>query len=268
MAKASRNKALGSTRRKIATKVRELRTRRGLTQTELAKRLGLSQNRLSEIENGDGSFTAEQFLELLRLFNVTVTDFADEHRDSSLEIQNALARLGATHLHEAAILPSVALQEVNDVVREALLEGSPRILTALAPVIVKHADKLNLSTLYTKLHELGMGHRLGWVLENTLLALDRLTQEAEPEAKEWKKVRRRAEVPLQLFLGVASTFDKTRREGDQAEAVDAVDSTIRSARTLEEARRLASEPSRRWGVVSTLQPDDFVAALRSSHADR
>jgi transcriptional regulator with XRE-family HTH domain len=264
MAKVNRNKELSPTRRKIAAKVRELRVRRGLTQTELAKRLHISQNRLSEIENGDGSFTAEQFLELLRLFNVTVSDFADEHRDSSLEIQNALARLGATHLHEAAILPSVALQEVNDVVREALLEGSPRIVTALAPVIAKHADKLNLPTLYAKLYDLGMGHRLGWVLENTLVALDRLTKEAEPEAKAWKRLRRRAEVPLRLFLDVASTFDKNRREGER---IDVVDPTIRSARSLEDVKRLASEPSRRWGVVSSLQPDDFVQALRASRAE-
>jgi transcriptional regulator with XRE-family HTH domain len=45
----------------IARNVRELRKERRWTQAELAKRLDLSQARLSEIEGGDGSFTAEQF---------------------------------------------------------------------------------------------------------------------------------------------------------------------------------------------------------------
>ena len=42
------------TKEKIATKVRELRKQRRWTQAELAKRLGLSQSRLSEIERGAG----------------------------------------------------------------------------------------------------------------------------------------------------------------------------------------------------------------------
>ena len=60
--------SLDKDRRRIAAKVRELRQSRNWTQAELSKRLQLSQSRLSEIERGAGSFTAEQFLLLLRLF--------------------------------------------------------------------------------------------------------------------------------------------------------------------------------------------------------
>src|SRR6266850_6548601 len=107
MPKVNHQGSLTKSRHEIADKVRELRRLRGWTQAELAKRLQLSQNRLSEIEHGDGSFTAEQFLLLLRLFNVAANDFVSDNRDRDLEIQNALARLGATQLQESAqILPS------------------------------------------------------------------------------------------------------------------------------------------------------------------
>ena len=87
MPQVNRKGSLAKSRREIADKARELRRLRGWTQAELAKRLQLSQNRLSEIESGDGSFTAEQFLLLLRLFNVAATDFVRDRRDRDLEIQ-------------------------------------------------------------------------------------------------------------------------------------------------------------------------------------
>src|SRR5271170_6034924 len=96
----------------IAKNVRELRKERRWTQAELAKRLDLSQARLSEIEGGDGSFTAEQFLLLLKLFNVGANRFAPSagpsaSHDREAQIRNALARLGALHLQENRdVLPS------------------------------------------------------------------------------------------------------------------------------------------------------------------
>lgn len=87
-----------STRAEIAKNVRSLREGRGLTQVELSKRLGLSQGRYSEIERGQGSFTAEQFLEILKIFNVSVSLFASGKTDLGGEFQNALARFGASHV--------------------------------------------------------------------------------------------------------------------------------------------------------------------------
>lgn len=81
-------------RSEIARKVRNLRAERHLTQAELSKVLGLSQGRYSEIERGKGSFTAEQFLELLRRFNVPASFFVTEKIDAGSSLQNALARLG------------------------------------------------------------------------------------------------------------------------------------------------------------------------------
>jgi len=111
-------------RTEIGSKVRALRTQRLWTQAELAKRLGLSQARLSEIERGLGSFSAEHLLELLRLFNVDVSHFESSPPDPTSQLQNALARLGARHLVESEnVLPSSRIAHVNEVVLEVLDDG-------------------------------------------------------------------------------------------------------------------------------------------------
>ena len=50
---------------------------------------------MSEIERGDGSFTAEQFLAILKLFNVPASHFTSSTPQPDSSLQNALARLGA-----------------------------------------------------------------------------------------------------------------------------------------------------------------------------
>ncbi len=109
-------------RQEIAKKIRQLRQDRQWTQKELAKLLGLSQNRLSEIESGQGSFTAEQLLLLSRNFNVPVSDFVTTKGKADQKIQNALERLGAAHLleHKAA-LPSENMDPAVTLVSEKMV---------------------------------------------------------------------------------------------------------------------------------------------------
>jgi transcriptional regulator with XRE-family HTH domain len=246
-------------RKRIAAKVRDLRQARRWTQAELAKRLELSQNRLSEIERGDGSFTAEQFVLLLKLFNVTASQFVDEPGDPSQEVQNALARLGALHLQESAhVLPSEQLEDAHDVVREALLDGSPRLVTAVAPVLVRNAERLNLGKLFVGLALLGRERRLGWAVENTVVALEQLGRGTRDRAQ--ARLRGRALLALQMFL----QFVKPPADRDFPE--DVLDATIRTKRSLDEVKRAASPVSRRWGIVSSLQPEDFLQALEAARA--
>jgi transcriptional regulator with XRE-family HTH domain len=248
---------LDKSRLKIAAKVRELRRHRKWTQADLAERLHLSQSRLSEIERGAGSFTAEQFLVVLKLFNVAPSQFTDQPPDANLAIQNALARLGALHVQESIdVLPSDALEDVHDVVREALLDGSPRIITALAPVLVRNAKRLNPPKLHAELASLGRAQRLAWVIDNTLDALAHLSR----NTREWAKLYRHAELRLQLFLDIANALL------DHRPPLDILDATIRSKRTLEEIQRGASKASRHWGIATSLQLEDFVQALEAARA--
>ena len=84
----------------IGERIRRLRQERRLTQARLAKELFISQNYLSELERGQGSFTAEQLLTILRFFNVPVDYFAPKAVPAEDQLQNSLARLGARHLAE------------------------------------------------------------------------------------------------------------------------------------------------------------------------
>lgn len=264
MAQANRQASFAKSRQEIARKVRDLRNARGWTQAELAKRLHLSQNRLSEIERGQGSFTAEQFLLILRLFNVTTSDFTSEARDVELDVQNALARHGATQLQESAnVLPSEELDTVHNSLREALLLGSPRLVTGAASVLANHAQRLSLPRLYVELAELGHGRRLAWLVDNTLSALNKLVHHGGSGATTWTQLRRRAELPFRMFLDFAGT----QIAPDQPNTTyDVLDATIRTRRTLEEVQRQLSGPSIRWGIVTNLQPQDFVEALKASRA--
>lgn len=262
MAVTKRKEGPGKIKRTIAAKVRELRNSRGWTQAELAKQLQLSQNRLSEIERGDGSFTAEQFLLLLTLFNVGISQFVRGPDDHGPGIQNALARLGALHLQESVqVLPSEHLEEVHDVVREALIDGSPRIITALAPVLVRNAERLNLARLHAELEPIGRARRLAWVIDNTLTALQHLSR-GSTDAHAWSKLYRGADLRLTMFLDFVDPAPGGRL------ALDILDATVRSKRTLDEVQRAASQLSQRWGIVTSLQPEDFLQALKAAHAGR
>jgi transcriptional regulator with XRE-family HTH domain len=246
----------------IARRVQELRKDRHWTQAELSRRLELSQSRLSEIERGAGSFTAEQFLEILRLFNVAASEFDPRRTDPSSELQNALARLGALHLQEStAVLPSEHLAKVTDVIREAIVAGEhPRLITAIGPVLVRHIDAIHVSKLHVDLEAAGLGRRFGWVAANTLQAVRQETRIAPPS---WKKTYARATVVLESLLSFI-----TPEHRDQPMALDILDAGIRSKKTLDDVVASRSSISRQWGIATSLQPEDFVLALRAARDAR
>ena len=250
------------TKKRIAANVRELRKQRRWTQAELARRLGLSQSRLSEIERGAGSFTAEQFLTILSLFNVAVTDFVPElASDPDALLQKALARLGASHLHESdEIVPNELYNDPGVVVRETLVVGSPRLLTALGPVLVNHVDRIQLKKLHARLTEAGLERRLGWLIDNVLDAIRSELKQAPPRL--WAKRYRRAAVVLDTFLEYAGSSSFGRP--NDAVGPDILDPSIRTKRTLEEVKASSSPISQRWNIVTDLQPEDFSHALREA----
>ena len=248
---------LAQVRARIGPRIKELRHGRGWSQRELAHQLGLSQNRLSEIERGDGSFTAEQFLKLLRLFNVTPGHFVDVAPRSE-GLQNALARFGAAHLLESSeVLRSDQLEEVHEVICEALLDASPRLLTATAAVFVRNARTLSFQRIFRRLHDVGRENRLGWAVENTLLAT-RIVERSRASDATLLRLLREAQVLLQLFVDFATTLSNERR------SLDVLEPSVRSQQTLAILEQKLSPVSRRWGIVSRLQPEDFASALEAA----
>jgi len=155
------------------------------------------------------------------------------------------------------VLPSARIAHVNEVVLEVLADPSnPRFVTALAPVLVTRIEEVQLDVIASRLYPLGLSHRLSWVVDNTVTALDELaaTRINGPLAQ-WRRAR------LVLGTWLARTNPKsapaTKRE-------DVLDVMIRSDASVKDAKRDGSGISRRWGVVSWLTVDDFVVALREA----
>lgn len=245
----------------LSARVRELRVERRWTQKALARELGLSQGRLSEIETGQGTFSAEQFLRILELFNVTLDRFAPRRTRVVSQLQNAIARLGATHLFESdELLPSERLREVLPVVRETLVAPeSSRQVTGLAPVLVNHALDINISKLEGELSALGRERRLYWLIDSVREAVER--EEGKELPREWRVRYRRAAALCDLSL------QYWRAQAARIRVVpDVLDPEIASAESIAEVQAQASKTARRWHIVTRLEVDDFAAALRDARA--
>lgn len=142
----------------------------------------------SAIERGAGSFSAEQFIEILRLFNVPVSHVASEARaDPDSALQNLLARLGASELHESDALPSERILDFNEAIRQTLVTGSPRLVAALAPVLVRNANRVSLPRVDSSLRELRPDRRLPWLVENVIEAVRKELPRARSSAIEYRR---------------------------------------------------------------------------------
>lgn len=245
----------------IARKIRALRVGRRMTQATLSRALGLSQGRFSEIERGRGSFTAEQFLAVLKLFNVPLSHFVSDDAPPAAAVQQALVRLGASHLTESVELsPTHAWDDPAGVIREVLLAPeSPRHLAALAPVLVRHVDALPLNRLRAQFLDYGLGNRWAWLLENIRAAMSM----ARPEVTNRRALALLARADLVLSTHLNHPWTQGSA-GSVSAAPDLLDADIRSPKTLAEVGQSASPISHRWNIVTRLQPEDFLEALRAS----
>jgi transcriptional regulator with XRE-family HTH domain len=251
---------LVNSRRRVGERLRELREQRHWTQVDLADRLFLSQARLSHIERGEASLTAEQLLEVLKIFNVSITDFdAQPSPDPQQALQNVLARLGARHLRTSEqALPSEHLAEVQNAVLETLVLGSPRLLTSLAPVLVNNAEVLYFPKLSMELDSLGLRRRLYWAIENTIEAL-RL-EPKPPNRLEYLR-EQLAQRRLETVLAFSRGYEQLIQDSP-----DLLEPSLRSKKSSDKILEAASSISKRWQIVTSLQPSDFAAALRASRA--
>ena len=257
--------SLRKLRIRVGKTVRELRQARRWTQAELARQLDVSQGRLSEIEAGKGSFTAEQFLVLLGLFNVGASHFAATAADPEVELQSALARFGATHLQESAdVIPSDKLENLEEAIGAALTSTSPRLIAALAPVVVRNVDRINFRKLRATLVTTSFEHRLDWLFENTRSALEEELEHSPPPAR--SKSYRRALVVLETALDFVPPHLRLAAASSAPDVhpPDVLDGGIRSKQSLNEARASSSSISKRFGIISKLQPSHITEALKAA----
>ena len=199
----------------------------------------------------------------------------EERVDSGAALQNALARLGATHLVEdARLLPSEQLKDVENVMKEVLIEGGPaRHITALAPVLIRNIDRLNLAKLGVVFSQLGLGRRFAWLVDSTLDAVKVALEEPDMVHGDWLSLKK-ANGALSLFLKRGG-LDSLRRDpwipfdpaGEWTVDVDVVGPQIATEKTLLEVIKGSSAIARRWGIATAIQPEDFLEAVRAACAD-
>lgn len=248
-------------RHSIAGGLRAARLRRELTQAQLAEQLGMSQARLSEIERGTASLTAEQFVLALKLFHLPLSSFvAGTDADPNAELRTALHHHGAHHLRasDEVVIPA-HLEDVRAVVVETLISGEPRLIAALGPVLVLNADSFDMRRAYHDLVRLGVGARLGWLLDNLCDALADASLDALPlpARRQIRRAVARLEPWIERIANTEFPEGRDRRE-------DLLDASIRSRAAAARLKRNTSEISHDWGVVSALGPDDFSNAVHDA----
>jgi len=250
------------TRGFIGKKVRDLRKGRGLSQGDLGKILGASQSSLSEIELGHSSLSAEQFIQILKFFNVPASHFDPAPGDSGGAIQKALAAHGANHLFEDPnLLPSENLARVDSIIRETLVSGeNPRALTALAPVIIRNIGQINLAKLFVQFKDYNLENRFGWLIDNILSAIALTLKDAPP--------RKEALALLKAANVLQGHRDRiyARDTAHDIPYEDYLGLPIASAKSKNEVLRNRSEISEAWNILSTIRVEDFVKAIQESHA--
>jgi transcriptional regulator with XRE-family HTH domain len=250
-------------RLEIVEKIRRLRQKNHWTQVRLARLLGLSQNRLSEIERGHGSFSAEQFLLILKIFNAPLRHFSSAPTVSEeKQLQNAIARFGASPLRENRdLLPTEKLENATAVIREVLTSSAnPRQITALAPLIVKQPNSVGLNNLRLSFLGVGRINRLGWLFESTLTAVKNELQ-ADALPRQWKDRYHRTAVLLENILHypgfTVRPFQKN--SGDPLEP-----EVLQSQEAFEETKTSRDQIAKKWGVVTRIKTEDFVHALKGT----
>lgn len=245
----------------IADVVRQLRRDRGLTLAELGRTLGLSTSRLSEIERGQGSFTAEHLLIILKTFNVGVGHFLRHSADTQqASLQNALVAAGAVHLStntDAVILPEHE-HPMNAIIAVLTRHTAPRFITALPPVIVRSVSVVAFPAVQHALATAGAPNRWPWLLDHTIEALRRTASPASSTA--WRRDSKRACTLASHFL---DTLKHAQRDAGPPPHADVIDPDLRSDVGVAAALRQAGPIDRRWSIVSRIHPDDFLAPLES-----
>jgi len=169
--------------RAIAATVRRLRKSRGWTQWQLAARLEISQSRLSELERCGGSFTAEQLITMLSIFETTVDEFVLRRK------------------------PKPPIDDPNEAIIAAIDGWTTNALLAAAPRMVHEIDRVQLQTILFE--TFGIEHRFLWFVENVRAAIKGDERYRHVEAVLAELMRTARDPSLPAFDAVDGPFSHT-----------------------------------------------------------
>ena len=69
----------------LGKKIKQLRLDRGLTQTKLGKRIGVSYRQIQRYENGSNHILASRLYDLAKALSIDIADFFNDVHDNSHE---------------------------------------------------------------------------------------------------------------------------------------------------------------------------------------
>ena len=129
----------------VGSRIRELRKRRRLTQTELSEKIGVAQSDLSRMEQGEYKVGLDTLFKILQVFDLKMSEFFGETEEPSAEEERQL-------LAAFQALPEGSRREVLDFARfkhytRAIFSGLPTVVfaTVVRDVVISRPD---LSGLY------------------------------------------------------------------------------------------------------------------------
>lgn len=82
----------------VGARLRSLRKERHLTQTQLARQIGIQQSDLSRMEKGEYRVSLDSLFKILAIFEVSFNDFFDKQQEAA-EPRRALSREDMQILH-------------------------------------------------------------------------------------------------------------------------------------------------------------------------
>ncbi len=250
----------------ITEGIKRIRKERHFTQEEFARLLGISQQQFSAIERENGSISAEQFLVILNRFNLPIDYFVKKEPVSENSVlQNALSRLGASHLME---IPEIFVPEKynhpNEVIFETLDNApSARLIAALAPVIVKNTQRINFNLIERKLFDVDRQNRLWWVLESTSRSLQNRLKEVVL-SRDIKLLYRRAEKTLATHILFKGHLEPKKLPQQKTITEDILDTGIRSEKTLNSIKLNLDPIAKKWNIITGIKQSDFDEMLKDS----
>ncbi len=241
----------------ISSAIRKLRQERRWNQAELAQKLGISQSRLSEIEAGKGSISAEQLITLIQTCNVPLSYFVKtKPTDPEAPLRNAIARLGGTQLTEDPnVLPSEKLNDLYIVIFETLVSGaSSRLIISLVPVIINNASNIHFDRILKKMQEYKLENRLFWIGDGIIRALNKRLGTFVP--REQSRLYGKAKTVLNNFFW--SNLDDTHGQNCPE---DLLDSDITSQKTLDQLKESRDDLAKKWHIITRITENDFYQSL-------
>jgi len=100
--------------KKIGKRIKELREKAGLSQKEVAIKIGIKRPTISQIENGERKISAEEILEISNLFNVTPNNMLELEEELEVVLEKK-KDIGVAKPKERINVPQKNLKKFKEV---------------------------------------------------------------------------------------------------------------------------------------------------------